>query len=116
MNGAADGDWATVRESFGTPFIWYGLTGLAILTALMITSNNLSMRKMGGKNWKRLHRLVYLAAALLIFHQAISGKGHWYIAKCLFFPLVALELARLAKTHLFKKKPAPTRVAAAPAA
>ena len=40
------------------------------------------------------------AAALLIYHQAIAGKGHWYIARWLFFTLVTLELARLAKTYL----------------
>jgi DMSO/TMAO reductase YedYZ heme-binding membrane subunit len=52
------------------------------------------------KNWKRLHRLAYVAAALLIYHQAIAGKGHWYVVRWLFFTLVTLELARLAKTYL----------------
>jgi hypothetical protein len=37
---------------------------------------------------------------LLIYHQAIAGKGHWYVARWLFFTLVTLELARLAKTYL----------------
>jgi hypothetical protein len=37
---------------------------------------------------------------LLIYHQAIAGKGHWYVVRWLFFTLVTLELARLAKTYL----------------
>ena len=63
-----------------------------------------SVRKLGGKNWKRLHRLAYLAAALLIYHQSIAGKGHWHIARWLFFTLVTLELARLAKTFATKQR------------
>jgi len=34
-----------------------------------------------------------MAAALLIYHQAIAGKGHWYIARWLLFSLVFLQLA-----------------------
>ena len=80
--------------------IWFGFSGLTILVILALTSNQWSIRKLGGKNWKCLHRLAYVAAALLIYHQAIAGKGHWYIARWLFFTLVTLELARLAKTYL----------------
>jgi methionine sulfoxide reductase heme-binding subunit len=88
--------------SFSKAFIWFGFTGLTILVILASTSNNWMARKLGAKNWKRLHRLAYLAAILLIYHQSIAGKGHWYIARWLLFPLLALQLARIAKTHLFK--------------
>jgi sulfoxide reductase heme-binding subunit YedZ len=103
------GDVDDILSSFTKPFIWFGSAGLIILFVLMVTSNNISMRMMEGRNWKRLHRLAYIAAALLIYHQAIAGKGHWYIAKYLFFPLVALEAARLVKVGLAKKR-VPVRV------
>jgi sulfoxide reductase heme-binding subunit YedZ len=96
------GDVDDVLRSFSKPFIWFGLAGLTILMILAVTSNNWSIRKL-GKNWKRLHRMAYVAAAVLIYHQSIAGKGHWYIARWLFFALVSLELARLSKKHLFKK-------------
>ncbi|HEY0790482.1 MAG TPA: ferric reductase-like transmembrane domain-containing protein [Chthoniobacterales bacterium] len=96
------GDVEDVLRSFAKPFIWFGLAGLTILIILAATSNNWSMRKL-GKKWKRLHRLAYVAAAVLIYHQSIAGKGHWYIARWLFFALVGLELARLTKKHLFNK-------------
>jgi methionine sulfoxide reductase heme-binding subunit len=95
-----EGDWDSVLQSFTKPFIWFGFSGLTILVILALTSNQWSIRKLGGKNWKRLHRLAYVAAALLIYHQAIAGKGHWYIARWLLFTLVTLELPRLAKTYL----------------
>lgn len=98
-----EGDLDSLRRSFSKPFIWFGLSGLSILVILALTSNNWIVRVLGGKNWKRLHRLAYLAAALLIYHQSIAGKGHWYVARWLLFPLLALQIARIIKT-LWKRR------------
>jgi methionine sulfoxide reductase heme-binding subunit len=95
-----EGDWDAVVRSFAKPFIWLGLTGLSILVVLGLTSNQFSIRKLGGRNWKQLHRLAYLAAALLIYHQSIAGKGHWHIARWLLFTLASLQIARLTKILL----------------
>ena len=97
-----EGDALAIARSFSKPFIWVGLAGLSILVALALTSNNFSIRKLGGRNWKRLHRLAYLAAALLIYHQAIAGKGHWQIARWLLLALASLQAARVTKTLLMK--------------
>ena len=99
-----EGGWAGLLRSLSKPFIWFGLAGLTILVILAMTSNNWSVRTLGGRNWKRLHRLAYLAAAILIYHQSIAGKGHWYIARWLLFPLLGLQIARLAKTYIFKRR------------
>src|SRR6266581_6996128 len=103
-----EGGWDGLVRSLSKPFIWFGLGGLSILVVLALTSNRLSIRALGGRNWKRLHRLAYIAAALLIYHQAIAGKGHWHITRWLLFPLAALQAARIAKTLLAK----PARVPA----
>jgi methionine sulfoxide reductase heme-binding subunit len=97
------GDWDDLLQSFSKPFIWYGLAGLSILVLLTLTSNNWAVRTLGGKRWKLLHRLAYLAAILLIYHQSIAGKGHWYVARWLLFLLVALEGARLVKKFWFNR-------------
>jgi sulfoxide reductase heme-binding subunit YedZ len=97
------GDWDDLLQSFTKPFTWFGAAGLSILVLLGLTSNNWAVRKLGGRRWKLLHRLAYVAAILLIYHQSIAGKGHWYIARWLFFLLVALESARLAKKFWFSK-------------
>jgi sulfoxide reductase heme-binding subunit YedZ len=94
--GGVDG----LARSLSKPFIWFGLGGLSILVVLALTSNNWFIRALGGKHWKLLHRLAYLAAALLIYHQSIAGKGHWQIARWLLFPLLALQAARLTKMVL----------------
>jgi DMSO/TMAO reductase YedYZ heme-binding membrane subunit len=91
------GDWDDLLQSFTKPFIWFGLTGLSILVLLALTSNNWVVRKLGGKRWKLLHRLAYVAAVILIYHQSIAGKGHWYIARWLLGSLVLLEGARIVK-------------------
>jgi methionine sulfoxide reductase heme-binding subunit len=91
-----------LARSLSKPFIWFGAAGLLILVALAITSNNWSIRTLGGKNWKLIHRFAYVAAALLLYHQSIAGKGHWYIARWLLVPLAGLQVARLSKM-LFTK-------------
>jgi len=98
-----EGGWDGLLKSFSKPFIWLGFSGLTILVILALTSNNWSARKL-GRNWKRLHRLAYLAAALLLLHQSIAGKGHWHIARWIVFPLVTLQLARFVKNWLSRRR------------
>ena len=50
------------------PFIVVGLAAWSILLALAVTSTNGWVRRLGYPRWKRLHRLVYLAAALGVVH------------------------------------------------
>src|SRR6266478_1232248 len=99
-----EGGWDGLMRSLSKPFIWFGAAGLTILVILATTSNQWSIRALGGKNWKLLHRLAYVAAGLLVYHQAIAGKGHWAITRWLLFPLAALQLARFAKTSSQKKR------------
>ncbi len=62
--------WQAIRE--GRRVI-VGLVAMAILVPLAVTSTNGWARRL-GKNWKRLHRLVYLAAVLAVMHYAWSFK------------------------------------------
>ena len=51
-----------------------GTTAYLLLIPLALTSSKSWMRKL-GKNWKKLHKLVYLIAPLLILHFAWARKG-----------------------------------------
>ena len=49
-------------------FIIMGVTTWLLLLPLAATSTTWSIRKLGGKNWNRLHMLVYLAAITAMAH------------------------------------------------
>jgi methionine sulfoxide reductase heme-binding subunit len=49
-------------------YVTAGMTTWVLLVPLALTSTNWAIRKMGGKAWNRLHRLVYLAAVAGIVH------------------------------------------------
>jgi sulfoxide reductase heme-binding subunit YedZ len=49
-------------------FIIMGVTTWLLLLPLAATSTLWSIRKLGGKNWNRLHMLVYLAAITAMAH------------------------------------------------
>jgi sulfoxide reductase heme-binding subunit YedZ len=49
-------------------FITMGLTAWLLLLPLAATSTTWAIRKMGGKRWNRLHKLVYLAAVCGVIH------------------------------------------------
>lgn len=50
------------------PFILVGFTAFVLLIPLAATSTNAMQRKLGGKAWMRLHRLIYLIAPLAVLH------------------------------------------------
>jgi len=50
------------------PFIMVGFSAFVLLTGLALTSFNRAIKALGGKNWQRLHRVVYLVAGLAILH------------------------------------------------
>ena len=50
------------------PFILAGMTGFLLMFPLAITSTNKMVKRLGGKRWAKLHRLVYLAAIAGVVH------------------------------------------------
>ena len=75
-------------------FIIIGMVALSILLLLAITSFDWVVKKMKKKNWKKLHRLVYIAIILLFFHITAKDKGHYQRAIIYFLPIVLAEIAR----------------------
>ena len=58
---------AIVEEVVERPYITIGFASFLILIVLGATSPRVMVRKL-GKNWRRLHRLVYVAGVLAIIH------------------------------------------------
>ncbi len=86
-----------LRTATKKPFQLVGLIALAILLVLAITSLHAFVRWLGGKNWKNLHRLAYVAAGLAAYHQAIARKIFPVQVLWIFVPLALLEIARVGK-------------------
>jgi sulfoxide reductase heme-binding subunit YedZ len=58
---------AILEEVVERPYITIGFSSFLILIVLGATSPRIMVRKL-GKNWRRLHRLVYVAGVLAIIH------------------------------------------------
>lgn len=89
--------WAAMgRDVVKRPYLIFGMTGFLMLLALAVTSNNAAIRRMGAGAWRRLHRLVYVAAPLVALHWIWALKtfplepGLWLAAILL---LLALRVA-----------------------
>jgi sulfoxide reductase heme-binding subunit YedZ len=62
------------QDIWKRPFITAGFTAFVAMTPLAITSTAGWIRRLGGKNWQRLHRLIYLAAVAGVVH-------YWWLVK-----------------------------------
>jgi len=66
---------AILRDVGTKQYILIGATAFLLLVPLAATSFNYWMKRL-GKNWKRLHRLVYLIAPLVVLHFFMARKGN----------------------------------------
>ena len=79
-------DWPfIIKDITEHPYIIVGFTTFLILLSLAVTSPGFMVRKM-GKNWKKLHRLIYPAAFLASFHFL------WLVKSDIREPLLYLAL------------------------
>jgi methionine sulfoxide reductase heme-binding subunit len=70
-------DWPEMGADIAKrPYITVGLTALTLLIPLAATSTVWAVKRLGGVNWRRLHRLVYVAAVLGVLHYLwLAKKG-----------------------------------------
>ncbi|MEQ1885203.1 MAG: protein-methionine-sulfoxide reductase heme-binding subunit MsrQ [Bryobacteraceae bacterium] len=103
------GIWADVVKR---PYITVGTAGLVMMLPLAITSTAGMVRRMGAKNWQRLHRLVYFSTLAGIIHY------YWLVKSDVREPfmylgiLAVLMLFRVRMWLTKEKKSAPTPISA----
>jgi sulfoxide reductase heme-binding subunit YedZ len=56
------------KDVLKRPYITAGFAAMVLLVPLAVTSSNGWVRRLGGRNWQRLHRLVYAVAVLAVAH------------------------------------------------
>jgi len=74
--------WSTVRnlaksvgeDIYKRPYITVGFTALMTLVPLAATSTAGMIRRLGGRRWNLLHRLVYVTGVLVVIH-------YWWLVK-----------------------------------
>jgi sulfoxide reductase heme-binding subunit YedZ len=64
-----------LKDIVKRPFITVGFSAFVLMIPLALTSTAWSIRRLGGKNWQRLHRLIYLTAILGVLHYVWLVKA-----------------------------------------
>src|SRR5205814_5970939 len=57
------------------PFIAIGMTAFLLMAPLAITSTDKMVKRLGGKRWARLHRIVYAVGILGVLHYYMLVKA-----------------------------------------
>jgi sulfoxide reductase heme-binding subunit YedZ len=100
------------QDIYKRPFITIGFSAWLSMAPLAATSTAGMIRRLGGKRWNRLHRLVYLTATLGVLH-------YWWLVKAdvsrpLTYALVVAILfgARVFLNRVRQQAPVPARAPA----
>jgi len=65
----------TLSEMVKRKYLFVGITGLLVMVPLAVTSTNAMIKRLGGKRWRALHRLAYVAAAAGVIHYYMQVKA-----------------------------------------
>jgi sulfoxide reductase heme-binding subunit YedZ len=96
-------------------YITVGFTAFVLMIPLAITSTAGWIRRMGGKNWQKLHRAIYISAVLGVIHF------YWLVKSDVHLPLeYAGVIGVLLSWRLYDwyskpgRRPAPSKAPAKP--
>lgn len=91
-------------------FITMGVTAYLLLIPLALTSTNWAIRKLGGKRWNLLHKLVYVAALCGVIHYWWQVKTGVLLPLPFTVAVIVLLLARPVLTWRQRRKVRPVAV------
>lgn len=66
---------SVVADVARRPFILVGMLAFTLMLPLAITSTNKMVKRLGGKSWARLHKLVYIAVTAGVVHFWLLVKS-----------------------------------------
>lgn len=85
------------------PYITVGFTAFLLLIPLVLTSTKGSIRRL-GRNWLRLHRLLYVSAALAVLHFYWKKSAKSDIAEPLIFAAILAVLLLFRVIYMLRKR------------
>jgi len=90
-------DWTRMGEDIlKRPYVTLGMLALLTLVPLAVTSTGGMVKRLGGRAWRRLHRLAYVAGTLAVLHfiwLAKVGRTDQYWHATLLGLLLGVRLA-----------------------
>jgi len=86
---------STIEDISRRPFILVGMSAFLLMIPLAITSTNKMVKRLGGKAWARLHRLVYVSAVLGALHFWMLVKSDTRLPLTFAFVIALLLAHRL---------------------
>ena len=95
------------KDVLKRPFITVGFSAFVLLIPLAITSTNGMVRRLGGKRWQWLHRLMYLIVPLGVLHFWWMKAGKNLLAQPILFATIVsmLLLFRIWHKNKIKNQP-----------
>lgn len=83
------------KDVLKRPFITVGFTAFVLLIPLALTSTNGMVKRLGGRRWQQLHRLIYAIASLGILHYWWMKAGKHDFEQPIIFGLIVAGLLLL---------------------
>jgi sulfoxide reductase heme-binding subunit YedZ len=99
---------STISDIYARPFIAIGMFSFFLLVPLAITSTKGWIKRLGGKRWALLHKLVYVAGIGGVIHFWMLVKSDTRLPIRFAFTLALLLGSRLVINHLKQKTPTRT--------
>ncbi len=97
-------DWQEiVTDIIKRPYITIGVSAFLLLLPLALTSNNISIRKLGAAGWNKLHLIVYPAVILGAVHYVMIKKT-WALEPLLYLAAALFLISLRRFYHLSKRK------------
>lgn len=101
-------DWHEMgTDILKRPYITVGMAALTLLIPLACTSTTAMVKRLGGAGWRRLHRIVYGAAALGVLHflwLAKVGRREQYLYATVLAVLLGVRVAEGVRRRLRRRR------------
>ncbi len=100
---------STLTEMVKRKYLIVGSTALLVMVPLAVTSTNAMIKRLGGKRWRALHRLAYVAAIAGVIHYYMQVKAD-VRQPLVFAAVLAILLGYRIFDYWRRRKPAPVTV------
>ncbi len=88
-------EFKALQQIVEKTYLIFGGFAFLGMTILAFTSNNFSVKKLGGKRWKLLHRMIYFVTVLVSVHVFLIEKADLPLFAMILVPLWLAESLRL---------------------